>query len=203
MGLPEVMIGIVPGWGGAKRMPALIGPVAALDLMLTGRSVDARRAKKLGLVDAVTPRRHFENAVRGTLLAPPPRHQPGFVASAANWPLVRDLVAKLSAKKVEQKARRDHYPAPYAIIDLWKDYRGDVMAVPPDHPASPTTLFRHPTTANLIRIFLLQDRLKSFGKPAADSLDPGADAVADGGEQGAVGHVHVIGAGAMGGDIAA
>jgi enoyl-CoA hydratase/carnithine racemase len=43
------MIGITPGWGGARRLPALIGPVAALDLMLTGRGVDARRAKKLGL----------------------------------------------------------------------------------------------------------------------------------------------------------
>jgi 3-hydroxyacyl-CoA dehydrogenase/enoyl-CoA hydratase/3-hydroxybutyryl-CoA epimerase len=64
MGLPEVLIGIVPGWGGAKRMPRLIGPTAALDLMLTGRAIDARRAKKLGLVDAATPRRHFENAVR-------------------------------------------------------------------------------------------------------------------------------------------
>src|SRR3954463_16802896 len=54
MGLAEVMLGIVPGWGGAKRIPPLIGAAAALDLMLTGRSVDGRRAKKLGLVDAVT-----------------------------------------------------------------------------------------------------------------------------------------------------
>ena len=64
IGLPEVMLGIVPGWGGAKRLPRLIGAAPALDLMLTGRSVDARRAKKLGLVDSVTPRRHFENAAR-------------------------------------------------------------------------------------------------------------------------------------------
>ncbi len=49
MALPEVMLGIVPGWGGMRRMPALIGAAAALDLMLTGRGVDGRRAKKLGL----------------------------------------------------------------------------------------------------------------------------------------------------------
>ena len=73
MGLPEVLIGIVPGWGGAKRMPRLIGAAPALDLMLTGRAIDARRAKKLGLVDAVTPRRHFENAVRQLLRDPPAR----------------------------------------------------------------------------------------------------------------------------------
>src|SRR5205085_7603557 len=55
MGLPEVMLGIVPGWGGARRLPMLVGAAGALDLMLTGRAIDARRAKKLGLVDAVTP----------------------------------------------------------------------------------------------------------------------------------------------------
>jgi 3-hydroxyacyl-CoA dehydrogenase/enoyl-CoA hydratase/3-hydroxybutyryl-CoA epimerase len=64
MALPEVMLGIVPGWGGANRLPKLIGAAPALDLMLTGRGVDGRRAKNLGLVDAVTPRRHFENAAR-------------------------------------------------------------------------------------------------------------------------------------------
>jgi 3-hydroxyacyl-CoA dehydrogenase/enoyl-CoA hydratase/3-hydroxybutyryl-CoA epimerase len=51
MALPEVMLGIVPGWGGARRLPALIGAANALDLMLTGRGVDGRRAKKLGLVE--------------------------------------------------------------------------------------------------------------------------------------------------------
>ncbi len=112
MALPEVMLGIVPGWGGAKRMPKLIGAAAALDLMLTGRGVDARRAKKLGLVDAVTPRRHFENAVRQILGKPPARHSPGLFAAATDWPGVRNLVAKMSTKQVEKRVRRDQYPAP-------------------------------------------------------------------------------------------
>src|SRR5258705_7587597 len=77
MGLPEVMLGIVPGWGGMVRLPPLIGAANALDLMLTGRTVDARRAKKLGLADAVTPRRHFPNAARQFLAKPPaPPHPP-------------------------------------------------------------------------------------------------------------------------------
>src|SRR6186997_2230249 len=76
IGLPEVMLGIVPGWGGIIRMPPLIGAANALDLMLTGRSVDGRRAKKLGLVDALTPRRHFQNAARTILLTPPALHRP-------------------------------------------------------------------------------------------------------------------------------
>jgi 3-hydroxyacyl-CoA dehydrogenase/enoyl-CoA hydratase/3-hydroxybutyryl-CoA epimerase len=186
MGLPEVLIGIVPGWGGAKRMPELIGAAPALDLMLTGRAIDARRAKKLGLVDAVTPRRHFENAVRQLLKAPPPRRKPAFGAAVTSWPVVRNIVASKAAKQVAQKARRDHYPAPYAIIELWRDFGGDVRNVPKEHPASIYSLFAHPTTRNLIRIFTLQDRLKALGK---------AD--------GKIEHVHVIGAGAMGGDIAA
>ncbi len=187
IGLPEVMLGIVPGWGGAKRMPKLIGAAAALDLMLTGRSVDGRRAKKLGLVDALTPRRHFENAARQILANPPPRHHPGLAAAMTNWPGIRALVARMSEKKVAERVRRDHYPAPYAIIELWRDFGGDVRNVPREHPASTASLFFHPTTKNLIRIFKLQERLKSFGKTS-----PGEG----------IRHLHVIGAGAMGGDIA-
>jgi 3-hydroxyacyl-CoA dehydrogenase / enoyl-CoA hydratase / 3-hydroxybutyryl-CoA epimerase len=188
MGLPEVMLGIVPGWGGAKRLPALIGAAAALDLMLTGRAVDARRAKALGMVDAVTPRRHFENAARKLLMDPPRVARPKLAAAATNWPGIRNFVARQAAKQVARRARRDHYPAPYAIIDLWRDFGGDVRKVPKEHFGSTASLFAHPTTRNLIRIFQLQDRLKALGKPGTD---PGFR------------HVHVIGAGAMGGDIAA
>jgi 3-hydroxyacyl-CoA dehydrogenase/enoyl-CoA hydratase/3-hydroxybutyryl-CoA epimerase len=195
MGLPEVMIGIVPGWGGAKRMPRLIGAAAALDLMLTGRAVDARKAKQLGLADAVTPRRHFENAGRRMLLDAPAPHSPPLAAAATNWPGVRSLVAKMSARKVAQRVRRDQYPAPYAIIEVWRDFGGDVRNVPREHPASTASLFFHPTTKNLIRIFMLQDRLKAFGKSPPSPLGEGR------GE--GIRHLHVIGAGAMGGDIAA
>jgi 3-hydroxyacyl-CoA dehydrogenase/enoyl-CoA hydratase/3-hydroxybutyryl-CoA epimerase len=196
MALPEVMLGIVPGWGGAKRLPKLIGAAAALDLMLTGRGVDGRRAKKLGLVDAVTPRRHFENAARTILLQKPAPHTPALAAAVTDWPVVRNLVARMSAKKVAERARRDHYPAPYAIIDLWKDFGGDVRNMPREHPGSTATLFRHPTTRNLIRLFKLQERLKAFGKPGSDpnQATPGSDPVT---------RLHVVGAGAMGGDIAA
>jgi 3-hydroxyacyl-CoA dehydrogenase / enoyl-CoA hydratase / 3-hydroxybutyryl-CoA epimerase len=198
MGLPEVLIGIVPGWGGARRLPALIGAANALDLMLTGRTVDARRARKLGLVDAVTPRRHFENAGRRMLLEIPARGRPAFSAAVTNWPVVRSVVAGMSRKKVAEKVRRDQYPAPYAIIDLWKDFGGDVRNVPREHPASMASLAAHPTTRNLIRIFGLQDRLKALGKSSPSPLGEGR-----GEGQGEIRHLHVIGAGAMGGDIAA
>ncbi|HEX4943475.1 MAG TPA: 3-hydroxyacyl-CoA dehydrogenase NAD-binding domain-containing protein [Usitatibacteraceae bacterium] len=197
MALPEVLIGIVPGWGGAKRMPALIGAANALDLMLTGRGVDGRRAKKLGLVDAVTQKRHFGNAVRMFLASPPPPHKPPLSAAITDWPVVRSFVASMSRKKVAEKARQDHYPAPYAIIDLWKDFGGDVRNIPVGHPASMASLFAHSTTRNLIRLFKLQDRMKAFGKRGSVPID----ARDRGGEP--IRHLHVVGAGAMGGDIAA
>ncbi len=219
MGLPEVLIGIVPGWGGAKRMPPLIGAAAALDLMLTGRSVDGRKAKQIGLVDAVTPRRHFENAARKILIEKPARHAPAFGAAVTNWPGVRSIVARMSAKQVAQKVRRDQYPAPYAIIELWRDFGGDVRNVPREHPASMASLFFHPTTKNLIRLFVLQDRLKAFGKetlspalsqgrgsdsfPSQGSGSDSSPSLGRGQGEGHIAHLHVIGAGAMGGDIAA
>jgi 3-hydroxyacyl-CoA dehydrogenase / enoyl-CoA hydratase / 3-hydroxybutyryl-CoA epimerase len=186
MALPEVMLGIVPGWGGAKRMPKLIGAAQALDLMLTGRSVDGKKAKLMGLVDDVTPRRHFMNAAKLFLSKPRAPHQPALKDAVTNWPIIRGLVANMSRKKVAQRARKDHYPAPYAIIDLWEKFGGDPRAIPANDPISIQSLFSHPTAPNLIRIFNLQDRLKAIGAGESN-----------------VKHVHVIGAGVMGGDIAA
>ncbi len=186
MALPEVMIGIVPGWGGAMRMPKLIGATQALGLMLTGRAVNGKTALRMGLVDVVTPRRHFANAALMLLKKPPAPHQPAFKDAVTNWPIIRTLVAGASRKQVAKKARKDHYPAPFAIIDLWEKFGGDPRNVPADSDASMQKLFEHPTARNLIRIFKLQDRLKALG-----SGDAG------------IKHVHVVGAGVMGGDIAA
>ena len=186
MALPEVMLGIVPGWGGAKRMPKLIGAAQALDLMLTGRAVDGRRAKNMGLVDVLTPKRHFINAAKMLFGKPPAMHQPALKHAITNWPVVRGFVASASLKQVAKRARKEHYPAPYAIVDLWQNFEGDPHKVPQDHPYSISGLFKHPTTANLIRIFKMQDRLKALGAGESN-----------------IKHVHVIGAGVMGGDIAA
>src|SRR6185437_10843358 len=100
MGLPEVMLGIVPGWGGIQRLPRLVGAPAALDLLLTGKTIDARRARALGLVDEAVPPRIVDNTIAGMLRAlPPPRHLPFLLALTLNL-FVRKLIAASAAKKV-------------------------------------------------------------------------------------------------------
>jgi 3-hydroxyacyl-CoA dehydrogenase / enoyl-CoA hydratase / 3-hydroxybutyryl-CoA epimerase len=183
---PEVMLGIMPTWHGVQWLPKRIGPAAALDMMLTGRAVDARRAKRMGLVDQAVPLRIFENTARMlTLEAPKPRRLP-IVQRLMLGPL-RGYVASQARKQVAKRARPEHYPAPYAIVELWHKYDGDPFAAARDPICSLEGLFEHPTARNLIRVFFLQERLKSLGK--ASDFDPA--------------HVHVVGAGVMGGDIAA
>ncbi len=187
LGLPEVMLGIVPGWGGMRRLPRLAGAPAALDLLLTGKTIDARRARKLGIADECVPSRIMMNTARGVLLAaPPPRRLP-FPLSLTLNPLVRPIIAAQARKQVAARARREHYPAPYAILDLWVKYDGDALAPPPGDPASIAHLLQTPTAMNLIRVYKLQERLKGFGRDGAFAAR----------------RVHVVGAGTMGGDIAA
>ncbi len=187
LGLPEVMLGIVPGGGGIRRLPKLVGAPAALDLLLTGKTIDARRARRIGLADECVPPRIMDNTARGVLLArPAPRKLP-FPLSLTLVPFARRLIAKRAAEKVRKRARREHYPAPYAILELFERFDGHPLAPPAGDPASITALLATPTAANLIRVFRLQERLKSLGKVEA----PG------------VARVHVVGGGTMGGDIAA
>jgi 3-hydroxyacyl-CoA dehydrogenase/enoyl-CoA hydratase/3-hydroxybutyryl-CoA epimerase len=187
LGLPEVLLGIVPAWGGIKRLPRLVGAPAALDLLLTGKTIDARRAKKLGAADECVPVRIMENTARGVLRAlPPPRTLPLPLSLTLN-PLARRFIAAQAEKQVAKRARREHYPAPYAILELFVKYDGNALAAPPSDHASIPSLLKTPTASNLIRVFRLQERLKSLGKDGEFKAS----------------HVHVVGAGTMGGDIAA
>jgi 3-hydroxyacyl-CoA dehydrogenase/enoyl-CoA hydratase/3-hydroxybutyryl-CoA epimerase len=186
LAFPEVMLGIMPTWHGVQWLPKRVGPAAALDMMLSGRAVDARRAKRMGLVDQAVPLRVLDNTARiVTLEAPAPRRLQ-LVQRLMLGPL-RSFVAAQARKQVARRARPEHYPAPYAILELWRKYDGDPFAAADDPECSLKSLFEHPTARNLIRVFFLQERLKSLGK--ATDFDPR--------------HVHVVGAGVMGGDIAA
>jgi 3-hydroxyacyl-CoA dehydrogenase/enoyl-CoA hydratase/3-hydroxybutyryl-CoA epimerase len=187
MGLPEVMLGIWPLMGGVMRLSRLVAPPQALDMMLTGRAVDARRARRMGLVDEAVPPRIMMNAARMLALKPPvPRRLP-LLARLMNSPLLRGVVAAQAEWEVARRARRDHYPAAYAILRAWSRYNGDPFAIPDGDTASISHLLSLPTAGKLIRVFFLQERLKSLGK--AEKFEAR--------------RVHVIGAGVMGGDIAA
>jgi len=186
LAFPEVMLGIWPLWHGLQWLPKLVGPAAALDMILTGKAIDAKRAKRMGLVDEAVPLRVLENTARIVTLEARPRRPLPLLQQLMLGPL-RGLVVSQARKQVARRARREHYPAPYAILEAWQKYDGDPFRAASDPSCSMQALFEHPTTRNLIRVFFLQERLKEQGK--------GADFRAK--------HVHVVGAGVMGGDIAA
>ena len=187
LGLPEVKLGIHPGWGGSARMVPLLGGLKAMDLILSGRSIDGRTGKRMGLVDMVVPERHLQDAARKLVFDAPQPHQPAWYDRLSNNVLVRPLLARVFAKQVAKRASKQHYPSPYAMIDIWRKHATDKTAMLTAEAESLAELITGITAQNLVRVFFLQEQLKSLGKDK--SWTPK--------------YVHVIGAGTMGGDIAA
>ena len=181
LGLPEVRLGIHPGFAGTVRLPRLIGHLPALDLMLTGRSLRARPARALGLVDDVVPERHLLYAAQRRLLqAPTPRRAPWRRRLPGFKPL-RPAVARLLERRTRAKVDPHHYPAPFRIIELWRN-RASAM----EEAASLGELLVGRTSRNLVHVFLLAEDLKRRGRSHAHRISA----------------VHVVGAGVMGADIA-
>ncbi len=185
-GFPEVMLGLHPGLGGTARFTHLVSPLEAMTMMLTGKTIDARKAKSLGLVDAVTQERHVRNAVKDAIFGRLKPHRQGLLAKAMNVGPVRGLLANRMRSQAAKTAPKEHYPAPYALVDLWEKHGGNRKAMLAAEKTSFADLMVTPTAQNLIRVFFLREQMKKL---------------ADG--KNTVKHVHVIGAGAMGGDIAA
>src|SRR5438105_7370661 len=120
VGFPEVMLGLHPGLGGTVRFTQLVNPMQAMTLMLTGRTIDARRAKSLGLVDAVTQERHVRNAVKDAVFGRLKRARPGLLNTILNFTPVRGFLASRMRSEAEKAAPHERYPAPYALIELWE-----------------------------------------------------------------------------------
>lgn len=188
IGLPETKLGIFPGWGGSARLPKLIGAPAAMDLMLTGRTVSASAARAMGLVDKVAaPAVLVDTAAALALSGTVRPFKQRLTAWATNTWAARKLLAPQMAKQVARKARKEHYPAPYALINVWERSGGSGIQARLDAERKAVVkLASTPTARNLIRIFFLTERLKGLG-----------------GKDHGIKHVHVVGAGVMGGDIAA
>lgn len=187
IGLPEIKLGIHPGYGGSVRLIRLLGPLAAMNLMLTGSALSARAAKKIGVIDYAVPSRHLLAAGSQIILEKPKAKKAGFFPSMLNTGPIKSVVAKILKNKVAKKAKPQHYPAPYALIDLWLkfDKNHDVMMT--QEARSVAKLMSTETAKNLVRVFFLQEKLKQQGKNSDFQAK----------------RVHVIGAGVMGGDIAA
>ncbi|MFT3905121.1 MAG: 3-hydroxyacyl-CoA dehydrogenase NAD-binding domain-containing protein [Steroidobacteraceae bacterium] len=187
LGLPEVMLGIHPGFGGSVRSVRVLGVRAAMELMLTGKPVRAAKARAIGLVDRlVTAPAELEAVARELVLRPPAPHRPPLLERALSWAPLRGLLRPMLERQLRAKARPEHYPAPYALLDLWTRYGAHGRAAFDAEAESIASLFETPSARGLVRVFLLQERLKGLAKGAGE-----------------VNNVHVIGAGVMGGDIAA
>ncbi|MBX3726611.1 MAG: enoyl-CoA hydratase/isomerase family protein [Xanthomonadales bacterium] len=188
LGLPEVKLGIHPGWGGLARLPHLIGAPEAMKLMLAGGSVAAGKARAIGLVDQVVPADRLLEAACELLRRRParPLRQRALAWATNTWP-ARQVLAPMMRKQIAGKARRTHYPAPYAMLEVWRRHGGSVRGALRPEARSVVRLAATPTAHNLVRVYFLQEALKAQGA----------------GIEHGIGHVHVVGAGVMGGDIAA
>jgi 3-hydroxyacyl-CoA dehydrogenase / enoyl-CoA hydratase / 3-hydroxybutyryl-CoA epimerase len=187
LGLPEVLLGIHPGFGGTVRAVKLIGVRPALDLMLKGKAVNGARALEIGLIDRLVPPSQLTEAAKSLLAERPPRRTAPLAERLLSLKPLRPFVARQAVAALRARAPKEHYPAPYAIVDLWARYGGSGAKAYEAESRSIGELMCSPVSRNLVRVFLLQDRLKGLG----------------GKSQIAFKHVHVIGAGVMGGDIAA
>ena len=129
---------------------------------------------------------HVRNAVRDAVFGKLKRAKPGMPNTILNSGPARGFLASRMRREAEKAAPHEHYPAPYALIRLWEKHGGDRAAMLAAEKSSFARLMVTPTAQNLIRVFFLREQMKKLA-----------------GNDNKVKHVHVIGAGAMGGDIAA
>ncbi|RKT32795.1 3-hydroxyacyl-CoA dehydrogenase/enoyl-CoA hydratase/3-hydroxybutyryl-CoA epimerase [Roseovarius halotolerans] len=185
-GFPEVKLGLHPGLGGSFRLPALIDPTEAMTLMLTGKSAHTAKAKSLGIADVVCPERHVAAAIAAIVAGDVRRDGAGLVSHAFKLGPARAFAARKMRARTAEQAPPEQYPAPYALIDLWEEHGDDPGAMQQAEIASFAHLLTSETSRNLRRVFFLRQGLKDKAR--------GDDGIA---------HVHVVGAGSMGGEIAA
>jgi 3-hydroxyacyl-CoA dehydrogenase/enoyl-CoA hydratase/3-hydroxybutyryl-CoA epimerase len=193
LGFPEVKLGIFPGLNGTVRSIELAGPTDAMTAMLTGRMLRPSAAKAIGLVDQLVPTHHnLRWAARKAVLQK--RHSKG----APWWKRlmlkqpVRSMLAKQMRAKTAAKVREEHYPAPFRLIDLFEQFGDDPISMRIAETEMFTPLMASEASRNLRRVFKLSEMLKDEapkGEAQKNGFKPRK--------------VHVIGAGTMGGDIAA
>ena len=188
LGYPEVKLGIYPGFGGSARTTRQIGGFQAMPIMLTGRMLRAHQARALGLVDQlVGPHGSPRWAARRAVLAGRKSRGPNWLARLSNSGPARRFLAGQMRKKTAAKANPAHYPAPFELIEAWERYGDDPRQMLDEEARRVARLINGSTSIGLRRVFHLMESLKANGKGSGFRAR----------------RVHVIGAGVMGGDIAA
>ena len=202
IGLPETMLGIIPGFGGTTRLPRLIGLTQALDLILTGRSIDARRAERMGLIARAVPtawliehaHRRIADLERRSKKQRRDRYRPrGFMAWFMNASGIGRGLVMRGARSMTLKRTAGRYPAPLAALDVIRESTGKTVERALVIEANAVSdLVVGPVCKNLVRIFLLSERAKKDPPVAERTPDPAP-----------IQTMMLVGAGVMGGGIAA
>jgi len=188
LGLPEVKLGIFPAFGGTVRLTERCGGFEGVQLILTGRMLRAGAARKLGVVDELVD--EFGNldwAARRAITKGRKKRLAKGKDALTNSKPVRMGLAAVMRKKTADKVNPDHYPAPFKVIDIWEEHRDNRRRMFEAEAREAGQLMVGDVSRNLRRIYFLTERMKGLGK-ASDFK---------------VRRVHVVGAGVMGGDIAA
>ncbi len=188
IGLPEVKLGIIPGLNGTVRMLKLAGPVQGMQAMLTGKMLRPGAARGMGLVDALVPSRNeLPWTARKAVLQKRKSRGGSWLKRLMTVSPARSYLAKRMRQETGKKVRQDHYPAPYKLIDLFERYGGDAQRMASAESRTFVPLMISETSRNLRRVFRLSEMLKD--QAPKGSFKPL--------------RLHVVGAGTMGGDIAA
>ena len=200
IGLPETQLGIIPGFGGCVRMPRVVGLQAALDVILAGKLLNAKKAQKIGLVDFVVHPNLLENFATdymGKILADgAPKRRKKFQPKGAVAKLLEGILSGVVFKKAKDgvlKATKGHYPAPIAALDVIRKTYGSVdreksLQIERDSfvECAVTEISK-----NLIHVFYLTEMVKKQTGTANEKIKGKI-----------VKHLGVLGAGTMGGGIA-
>ena len=163
LGLPEVQLGLHPGFGGTVRAVQICGVRPGMQLMLTGKPVTADKGKRIGLVDRIATEDTWRQAASDLMASGTGKHRPPLMERILNLGFVRPFIKSALIKQVASKARKEHYPAPYAMIDLWADNGASPKVGYEAEARSFADLMCTDTSKNLVRVFF----------PAEQTQEPG------------------------------
>ena len=190
IGFPEVKLGIYPGFGGTFRSVGQLGPIAAMTMMLTGRNIKPSAARGNGIAHKlVDTRDKLRWEIRKTFLKKRmPKTKIGFIKNLPNAFFIRPFMVNKFKSEVKKKANPKHYPAPYLLIDIWAQSGGNAKKMQQLEKENFAVAMLSPTARNLQRVYHISNAMKALAKNVTHSTP--------------VSHIHVIGAGTMGLDIA-